>query len=81
MLYFAWLRYRTGKASEDLALPEGVTTVRQLGAWIAERSPGFKEAWESEGVVRIAVNQRHITDDVALGPDDEVAFFPPVTGG
>jgi molybdopterin synthase sulfur carrier subunit len=81
VLYFAWLRHRVGKAREELPLPEGVGTVRQLGDWIAARSPGFKEAWESPGVVRIAVNHEHVEDDVPLGPDDEVAFFPPVTGG
>ncbi len=81
ILYFAWLRHRVGKASEEIELPDGVTTVRELAAWLAERSPGFKQAWEAPGVVRIAVNQVHVPDDIALTPDDEVAFFPPVTGG
>jgi molybdopterin synthase sulfur carrier subunit len=81
IVYFAWLRHRVGRAEEELALPEGVTTVRQLGDWLAQRSPGFREAWESAGVVRIAVNHSHVDEDVPLGPDDEIAFFPPVTGG
>ncbi len=81
ILYFAWLRHRVGKAGEELPLPEGVHTARELGAWLAERSPGFNEAWQAPGVVRIAVNHEHVDEDVTLGPDDEVAFFPPVTGG
>ncbi|TVQ36854.1 MAG: molybdopterin converting factor subunit 1 [Geminicoccaceae bacterium] len=79
--YFAWLRHKTGIGSEELALPDGVRTARQLGDWLAARSPGFHEAWTSTGVVRMAVNHEHVEDDVELGPDDEVAFFPPVTGG
>ncbi len=81
ILYFAWLRHRVGTAREEIELPPGVTTVNELAAWLAKRSPGFKQAWEAPGVVRVAVNQTHVTEDVAIGPDDEVAFFPPVTGG
>ena len=79
--YFAWLRQRVGTDGEELPLPEGVRTARELGAWLAARHPAFAEAWQSPGVVRIAVNLEHVVDDVVLGPNDEVAFFPPVTGG
>ena len=81
ILYFAWLRHRVGKSSEEIELPAGVTTVRELGAWLAERSDGFRQAWEAPGVVRVAVNQTHVPEDVPIGPDDDVAFFPPATGG
>ncbi len=82
ILYFAWLRHRVGTASEEIELPDDVATVRQLGDWLAARSPGFKEAWEAPGVVRVAVNQTHVGDaDAPLRATDEVAFFPPVTGG
>lgn len=79
--YFAWLRYRTGVAEEEVDPPASVATVRELAAWIAERHPGFKEALGAPGVVRFAVNQEYVPDDAAIGPGDEVAFFPPVTGG
>jgi molybdopterin synthase sulfur carrier subunit len=82
IFYFAWLRHRVGTASEEIELPVEITTVRQLGDWLAERSPGFKEAWQTPGVVRVAVNQAHVSDVGApVRPSDEVAFFPPVTGG
>lgn len=81
ILYFAWLRHRVGIGQEDVALPAGIATVGDLGNWLAERHPGFREAWESPGVVRVAVNHEHVDADAALAPDDEVAFFPPVTGG
>jgi sulfur-carrier protein len=82
ILYFAWLRHRVGTASEEIELPAEVTTVGALGDWLAERSPGFKEAWQAPGVVRVAVNHTHVTDAaIPVRPGDEVAFFPPVTGG
>jgi molybdopterin synthase sulfur carrier subunit len=82
IVYFAWLRHRVGTASEEIELPAEIATVRQLGDWLADRSPGFKEAWRAPGVVRVAVNQAHVTDaEAPVKPGDEVAFFPPVTGG
>ncbi|MFO1068650.1 MAG: molybdopterin converting factor subunit 1 [Geminicoccaceae bacterium] len=79
--YFAWLRLRTGKAEEQVEAPDTVTTVRQLAAWLGQRHPGFAEALAAPGIVRFAVNQAYVPDDAPVRAGDEVAFFPPVTGG
>jgi molybdopterin synthase sulfur carrier subunit len=79
--YFAWLRNRTGCAQEELELPPEVTSVAGLMAVLALRHPGFGEAMQTRGVVRCAVNQTYVERDATLRPADEVAFFPPVTGG
>jgi molybdopterin synthase sulfur carrier subunit len=81
ILYFAWLRQRTGTPAETIDLPEGVGTVAQLMDHLGERHPAFAEAVAARGVVRCAVNQRHVDRDHPVGPADEIAFFPPVTGG
>ena len=49
--------------------------------WLRTRGPGFAEALKDTRVVRVAVNQRYVGWDHALAPGDEVALFPPVTGG
>lgn len=79
--YFAWLRHRIGSAEETVELPPEVRSVVALKAWLAERHPAFKEALAAKGIVRCAVNQDYVPDDALLQPTDEVAFFPPVTGG
>jgi molybdopterin synthase sulfur carrier subunit len=79
--YFAWLKHRVGCAEEVLEPPAEVATLAALKLWLAERHPGFAEALASPGVVRCAVNQEYVPEDVPLRPGDEVAFFPPVTGG
>jgi molybdopterin synthase sulfur carrier subunit len=81
ILYFAWLRERTGVSQESVAPPAGVGTVGELVAWLAERSPGHASAFANRRTVRCAVNQEFADPVTRVGPGDEVAFFPPVTGG
>ena len=81
ILYFAWLRERTGTSQESVAPPAGVATVGDLVAWLAERSPGHARAFANRRTVRCAVNQDFADPSTRIGPGDEVAFFPPVTGG
>ncbi len=79
--YFAWLRQRTGVAEEEIDPPAEVRTVGDLARYLARRHPRLGEVLESRGVVRFAVNQEYADADTPVGPRDEVAFFPPVTGG
>jgi molybdopterin synthase sulfur carrier subunit len=81
ILYFAWLRERTGTAEETVTPPADVRTVGDLIAWLAERSPGHASAFANRRTVRCAVNQDFADAAARVGPGDEVAFFPPVTGG
>jgi molybdopterin converting factor subunit 1 len=81
ILYFAWLRERIGATSEEIALPEGVRTVSALVDFLAARSPGHEAAFRNRRTVRAAVNQEFADLLDPVGPGDEVAFFPPVTGG
>jgi sulfur-carrier protein len=81
ILYFAWLRTKTGTASEEVTPPAEVTTVGELMRWLAGERPGFAAALAAPGVVRAAVNQDYAEPSDPVRPGDEVAFFPPVTGG
>jgi molybdopterin synthase sulfur carrier subunit len=81
ILYFAWLRERVGMGEEEVQPPEGVDTVAGLVAWLRTRSPGHAAAFAVASTVRCAVNQEFAAPDAAVAPGDEVAFFPPVTGG
>ncbi len=81
ILYFAWVRQKVGLAEEDVAPPASVTDVAGLVAWLAGRSPGHAAAFADPRQVRAAVNQDFAMPDQAVAAGDEVAFFPPVTGG
>ena len=81
VLYFAWVRQKVGIAEEDVAPPPDVRDVAGLIAWLAARSPGHAAAFADPRQLRAAVNQDFATPDAPVAPGDEVAFFPPVTGG
>ncbi len=81
MLYFAWLRQRVGVAEETVDLPDDVTTVGTMLAWLRGRSDAHATALADLSVVRVAVNQDYARDGDPVANHDEVALFPPVTGG
>jgi molybdopterin synthase sulfur carrier subunit len=81
LLYFAWLRTKIGIAEERVELPAGVVTVAALLEWLKSRGPRFADALKDSRVVRVAVNQEYVPPDHPIRPGDEVALFPPVTGG
>jgi molybdopterin converting factor subunit 1 len=81
LLYFSWLRARVGCAEEEVALPSQVRDVAGLLEWLRARSDRHAEALRNLGLVRVAVNQDYVGPAHPIREDDEVALFPPVTGG
>lgn len=81
ILYFAWLRQKVGRSEEVLDIPASVATTGQLVACLRTRGPEFDALFQEGARVRIAVNQVHAGVDARVANGDEVAFFPPVTGG
>jgi molybdopterin synthase sulfur carrier subunit len=81
LLYFAWLRSKTGIGEEEVSPPSGIATVAELLDWLAGRGPGYAAALADRRVVRVAVNQEYVGPEHPVRPGDEIALFPPVTGG
>jgi molybdopterin synthase sulfur carrier subunit len=80
VLYFASLRETLGVAVEELALPPGVTTLAGLRDHIVARGEPWAQLARTKNL-RCAINRSMAGFDATIGPNDEVAFFPPVTGG
>ena len=81
LLYFAWVRERVGKDGERIELPNGVFSVVGLLDWLATRGDGYASALNDRARLRVAVNQAFAGIDAPIRAGDEVAIFPPVTGG
>lgn len=81
LLYFAWVREKTGIGQEQVTPPPEVTTVAELISWLKKRGPEFTAAFENTDQIRAAINQTHVKHDAPIAGAEEIAFFPPVTGG
>jgi molybdopterin synthase sulfur carrier subunit len=81
LVYFAWVRQKIGRGEETLDVPASTKTVGALAEWLRAKGGGYAEAFADMKRLRAAVNQEHTTFDAAISANDEVAFFPPVTGG
>jgi molybdopterin converting factor subunit 1 len=79
--YFAWMREHTGTAMETVALPDDVGCVGDLVPHLTAMSDGHALALKNMQAVRVAVNRTYGDLDTPIAAGDEVAFFPPVTGG
>ncbi|WP_448581750.1 molybdopterin converting factor subunit 1 [Thermaurantiacus sp.] len=80
LLYFAWVREAIGVEAEEVPL-SGTTTLAALAEQLKGRSAGHARALADLGRLRAAVNQDFAGWDAAVNDGDEVALFPPVTGG
>jgi molybdopterin synthase sulfur carrier subunit len=81
LLYFAWVREKIGRAEEVVDLPGEIVTVADLVGWLKRRGPEYAEAFARPGVVRAAIDRRHVQPGAAIAGAREIALFPPVTGG
>ncbi len=81
LVYLARLREALGVGSERIAVPDGVTTVAALRAFLVARGGAWASELAPGRAVRVAVNHTLSPPETPLRPGDEVAWFPPVTGG
>lgn len=81
ILYFARLRDALGLTSEQVALPAGVSDIESLRAMLRGRGASWESELGDQKRVRAAVNQDMARGDTPVKDGDEIAFFPPVTGG
>lgn len=81
VLFFAALREQLGVSSEEIDLPGEASTVGALRAHLLRRGGAWQSALADGKLLRIAVNQDMAKLPAAIRTGDEVAFFPPVTGG
>ena len=81
LVYLARLREAFGAATERVEVPAGVTSVAALRTWLAARGGVWATELAPGRAVRIAVNHAVARPDTPVHPGDEVALFPPVTGG
>jgi sulfur-carrier protein len=80
-VYFAWVRERIGKEGEEIVPPASIANVGELIAWLSQRDERYAYAFENPKLIRAAIDQIHVKHDAPIAAAQEIAFFPPMTGG
>ena len=81
IFYFARLKEKLNYSTEDLEMPDETLTVLKLKAFLAKRGDVWGQMLMGKLKIRAAINHELVADSAAIADGDEVAFFPPVTGG
>ena len=81
ILYFARIKEAVNYSAENIDLPNDIKTVTGLKNYLALRGENWANLFNGKQVVRAAINHNLVDDLAIINAGDEVAFFPPVTGG
>jgi len=81
VLYFARIKESVNYSTEDLLLPADVSNINALKKYLASRGEVWADLFNGKQTIRAAINHELVDDMMAINDGDEVAFFPPVTGG
>ena len=79
--YFSWIKEHIGKSEEQIDLPSNITNVNQLINYLNQIDDKYNIIFEKKELIKIAVNKTYSSFDDKISNSDEIAFFPPVTGG
>ncbi|MAK06135.1 MAG: molybdopterin converting factor subunit 1 [Rhodospirillaceae bacterium] len=79
--YFSWIKEHIGKSEEQIILPSHIININQLINYLNEMDEKYKLLYEKKELIKIAVNKTYSSFDTNISNSDEIAFFPPVTGG
>ena len=79
--YFSWIKEHIGKSEEQIELPHHIKNVNELINYLNEIDEKYNLIFEKKDIIKIAVNKTYSSFDTNINDNDEIAFFPPVTGG
>lgn len=80
LVYFAWVREQVGVGEENVELPDTIITIADLLAWLPTRGDEYA-IFENAHALRAAINQEHVDHATPIKGANEIAIFPPMTGG
>jgi len=81
ILYFARIKEAVNYSTEEIALPMEISTIAALKDYLAQRGETWANLFNGKQLVRAAINHELVDNLATIKAGDEVAFFPPVTGG
>ena len=81
ILYFSWIKDKIGKSEEELQVESTIKTVEDLLNYLKNLDDKYKNAFEDISSIKVSINLETASFKDSITNNDEIAFFPPMTGG
>ena len=81
ILYFSWIKDKLGKAKENITIDENINSVAELITFLKSKDETYKEVFKDISSIRVSINMETANMEDSISINDEIAFFPPMTGG
>ena len=81
ILYFSWIKDKIGKTHEDIQIKDNIKTIDDLIAYLKKNNESYEEVFKDTSSIKVSINMETANFKDQISNNDEVAFFPPMTGG
>jgi molybdopterin synthase sulfur carrier subunit len=81
ILYFSWIKDGIGKNQEDITINKNIKTVSDLINFLITINEDYKKVFSDVSSIRFSKNMNLVNINENIKNEDEIAFFPPMTGG
>ena len=81
VLYFSWIKDKLGKSHEEIQIKDKINTINDLIILLKNTNETYKEVFEDTSSIKVSINMEVARFEDSIHDNDEIAFFPPMTGG
>lgn len=81
VLYFSWIKDKLGKSYEEIQVSDNIKTINDLITLLKQNNENYKGVFKDTSSIKVSINMETASFEDPINDNDEVAFFPPMTGG
>ena len=81
VLYFSWIKDKLGKNHEEVQVDDNIKTINDLITLLKRNNEDYEDVFKDTSSIKVSINMETATFEDSIHDNDEVAFFPPMTGG
>ena len=81
ILYFSWIKDKLGKSHEEIQLDDNIKTINDLVTSLKQSNQDYLDVFKDTSSIKVSINMETAKFEDTIVDNDEVAFFPPMTGG